>query len=106
MRLRRSASPGSRCGGAGSPAHTLHAPCARLHAPCLPDARPRPDQGPPKARAACTARAGFRLTLTGVAPPNPKQVWQLARAVDDLQLPVMAYGLRVDFQGELFAGVG
>jgi thymidine kinase len=33
-------------------------------------------------------------------------VWQLARAVDDLQLPVMAYGLRVDFQGELFAGVG
>ena len=60
----------------------------------------------PKARAACTARAGLRLTLTGVAPPNPKQVWQLARAVDDLQLPVMAYGLRVDFQGELFAGVG
>ena len=60
----------------------------------------------PKARAACTAWAGLRLTLTGVAPPNPKQVWQLARAVDDLQLPVMAYGLRVDFQGELFAGVG
>ena len=33
-----------------------------------------------------------------------QQVWQLARAVDDLGLPVMAYGLRVDFQGELFAG--
>ena len=32
------------------------------------------------------------------------QVWQLARAVDDLGLPVMAYGLRVDFQGELFPG--
>ena len=31
-------------------------------------------------------------------------MWQLARAVDDLGLPVMAYGLRVDFQGELFAG--
>ena len=32
------------------------------------------------------------------------QVWQLARAVDDLKLPVMCYGLRVDFRGELFPG--
>ena len=32
------------------------------------------------------------------------QVWQLARAVDDLGIPVMAYGLRVDFRGELFPG--
>jgi thymidine kinase len=32
------------------------------------------------------------------------QVWQLARAVDDLQVPVMCYGLRVDFRGELFPG--
>jgi thymidine kinase len=32
------------------------------------------------------------------------QVWQLARAVDDLGLPVMCYGLRVDFQGKLFPG--
>jgi thymidine kinase len=32
------------------------------------------------------------------------QVWQLARAVDDLAVPVMAYGLRVDFRGELFPG--
>ncbi|MEM8657732.1 MAG: thymidine kinase [Pseudomonadota bacterium] len=32
------------------------------------------------------------------------QVWQLARAVDDLGVPVMAYGLRVDFQGKLFPG--
>lgn len=31
-------------------------------------------------------------------------VWQLARAVDDLGVPVMAYGLRVDFRGELFPG--
>jgi len=30
------------------------------------------------------------------------QVWQLARAVDDLHVPVMCYGLRVDFRGELF----
>ena len=32
------------------------------------------------------------------------QVWQLARAVDDLGVPVMCYGLRVDFQGHLFPG--
>ena len=32
------------------------------------------------------------------------QVWQLARAVDDLGVPVMCYGLRVDFRGELFPG--
>lgn len=35
---------------------------------------------------------------------EPAQVWQLARAVDDLGVPVMCYGLRVDFRGELFAG--
>ena len=32
------------------------------------------------------------------------QVWQLARAVDDLSVQVMCYGLRVDFQGKLFPG--
>lgn len=32
------------------------------------------------------------------------QVWHLARAVDDLKVPVMCYGLRVDFRGELFPG--
>ncbi len=32
------------------------------------------------------------------------QVWQLARVVDDLDLPVMCYGLRVDFLGQLFPG--
>jgi len=32
------------------------------------------------------------------------QVWQLARAVDDLGVPIMCYGLRVDFLGELFPG--
>ena len=35
---------------------------------------------------------------------TPDQVWQLARAVDDLGVPVMCYGLRVDFRGELFPG--
>ena len=32
------------------------------------------------------------------------QVWQLARVGDELGLPVLCYGLRTDFQGELFEG--
>lgn len=32
------------------------------------------------------------------------QVKQLARLVDEFNLPVMCYGLRTDFQGELFPG--
>ncbi|MEX0284501.1 MAG: thymidine kinase [Paracoccaceae bacterium] len=35
---------------------------------------------------------------------EPEQVWQLARAVDDLNVPVLCYGLRVDFMGQLFPG--
>ncbi|UXX82158.1 thymidine kinase [Roseovarius pelagicus] len=35
---------------------------------------------------------------------SAEQVWQLARVVDDLGVPVMCYGLRVDFQGALFPG--
>ena len=35
---------------------------------------------------------------------SKEQVWQLARAVDDLKVPVMCFGLRVDFRGELFPG--
>lgn len=35
---------------------------------------------------------------------TPDQVWQLARAVDDLGVPIMCYGLRVDFQGKTFPG--
>lgn len=32
------------------------------------------------------------------------QVWQLARVCDRIGIPVMAYGLRTDFQGKLFPG--
>ena len=32
------------------------------------------------------------------------QVWQLARIADDMGIPVMCYGLRTDFQGNLFPG--
>lgn len=35
---------------------------------------------------------------------TPDQVWQLAKAVDDLNLPIMCYGLRVDFLGKAFPG--
>jgi thymidine kinase len=32
------------------------------------------------------------------------QVWQIARVGDELDIPVLCYGLRTDFQGELFEG--
>ncbi len=32
------------------------------------------------------------------------QVWQLARLADQAGIPVLCYGLRTDFQGELFPG--
>jgi thymidine kinase len=32
------------------------------------------------------------------------QVWQLTRVADRLDLPVLCYGLRTDFRGELFTG--
>ena len=32
------------------------------------------------------------------------QVWQLARLADEVGIPVLCYGLRTDFQGELFPG--
>ena len=33
-----------------------------------------------------------------------QQVWQLTEVVDRLGIPVLAYGLRTDFRGELFEG--
>ena len=35
---------------------------------------------------------------------TPDQVGQLARVCDQLNVPVLAYGLRTDFRGELFPG--
>ncbi len=32
------------------------------------------------------------------------QVWQLSRVADDLGIPVLCYGLRTDFRGEMFPG--
>ena len=33
-----------------------------------------------------------------------EQVWQCARLADEANIPVLCYGLRTDFQGELFEG--
>ena len=35
---------------------------------------------------------------------TPDQVWQLASISDDFDIPVMCYGLRTDFKGNLFPG--
>jgi thymidine kinase len=35
---------------------------------------------------------------------NASQVRQMAQIVDELNIPVLAYGLKVDFKGELFSG--
>jgi thymidine kinase len=35
---------------------------------------------------------------------RPEQVWQLARLADEAGIPVLCYGLRTDFRGELFPG--
>ena len=35
---------------------------------------------------------------------SPEQVWQLSRVADELRIPVLCYGLRTDFAGELFPG--
>ncbi len=35
---------------------------------------------------------------------TPEQVWQLAHIADELNIPVLCYGLRTDFQGKLFPG--
>lgn len=35
---------------------------------------------------------------------TPAQAWQLARVADRLNIPVLCYGLRTDFRGELFPG--
>lgn len=35
---------------------------------------------------------------------DKQQVWQLSDVVDRLRIPVLCYGLRTDFRGELFPG--
>ncbi len=35
---------------------------------------------------------------------TPEQVWQCARIADEAGIPVLCYGLRTDFRGDLFPG--
>ena len=50
-----------------------------------------------------TMNAGKSTTLLQCSY-NYQQVKQLSDVCDQLDVPVMAYGLRTDFQGNLFAG--
>ncbi len=55
--------------------------------------------------AAEQARAPLDCVLVDEAQfLSHAQVWQLARVCDTLGIPVLAYGLRTDFLGQLFPG--
>jgi thymidine kinase len=55
--------------------------------------------------ASRTATQSFDCILVDEAQfLSEDQVWQLARVVDRLGIPVMCYGIRTDFQGNLFPG--
>jgi thymidine kinase len=57
------------------------------------------------ARADIAARGPVHCVLVDEAQFLSKsQVWQLTEIVDSLGIPVLAYGLRTDFRGELFEG--
>lgn len=53
----------------------------------------------------CTADRRIACVLVDEAQwMEERQVWELARVVDEMAIPVMCYGLRTDFQGKLFPG--
>ncbi len=57
------------------------------------------------ARADLAARGPLHCVLVDEAQfLSKRQVWQLTEIVDALGIPVLAYGLRTDFRGELFEG--
>ena len=56
-------------------------------------------------RADIAARGPLHCVLVDEAQFLTKaQVWQLSEVVDALRIPVLCYGLRTDFRGELFEG--
>ena len=56
-------------------------------------------------RADIAARGKLDCVLVDEAQFLTKaQVWQLSEVVDALRIPVLCYGLRTDFRGELFEG--
>ena len=57
------------------------------------------------ARADIAARGPLHCVLVDESQFLTKaQVWQLTEVVDRLRIPVLCYGLRTDFRGELFEG--
>jgi len=57
------------------------------------------------ARDDIAARGDLHCVLVDEAQfLSKRQVWQLTEIVDRLDVPVLAYGLRTDFRGELFEG--
>lgn len=57
------------------------------------------------ARDDIAARGDLHCVLVDEAQfLSRRQVWQLTEIVDRLNVPVLAYGLRTDFRGELFEG--
>ena len=57
------------------------------------------------AREDIAARGELHCVLVDEAQfLSRRQVWQLTEIVDRLDVPVLAYGLRTDFRGELFEG--
>jgi len=56
-------------------------------------------------RADIAARGALHCVLVDEAQfLSRAQVWQLSEVVDALRIPVLCYGLRTDFRGELFEG--
>ena len=57
------------------------------------------------ARADVAANGPLHCVLVDEAQfLNKRQAWQLTEIVDRMNVPVLAYGLRTDFRGELFEG--
>jgi thymidine kinase len=54
--------------------------------------------------ALCLAPSPHCVLIDEAQFLNKQQVRQLTRIVDEANIPVMCYGLRTDFQGELFPG--
>lgn len=56
-------------------------------------------------RADILAKGALHCVLVDEAQfLSKRQVWQLTEIVDQINVPVLAYGLRTDFRGELFEG--
>ena len=53
---------------------------------------------------ACPSEAPHCVLIDEAQFLSQAQVRQLSRVVDDANIPVMCYGLRTDFRGELFPG--